>query len=152
MMTSKDGDNSPEIETKPELKNPDRRHVLGVAALAAAFTAGQVESAVAEDKKKAKPANKAAATTTAHGGEEPPEHPPGNAKYRKITDFHDLPNKPVYHDAAMYRKMMTDYATMLRTQLNLPDTEFTHIIRLELKPSARSGHNIKSSSCGCGCS
>jgi hypothetical protein len=158
MMAGKRGDNSPEIESKPELKNPDRRHVLGVAALAAAFAAGQVDSAAAQSKKKAKPAKKPAATESApatanaHGGLKPPQHPIGDKKYKKITDYEDLKAAQVYADAEKYREDVSAYALMLRQQRGLDDeAEFRHIIRLQVLPGFR-GHRIKSGSCGCGCS
>jgi hypothetical protein len=125
-------DNRDSIPTKgdSELKDLGRRQVLGVAVVAAAFTAGQVGSAEAQGKKKP-PANKP--TPGPHGGYTPPHDLPGAAEngYAPVSKFHDLAAKEVYADAANYRQMVSAYAKSLRQKLKLPDSEFRHVVRLE---------------------
>jgi hypothetical protein len=154
-MTSKRDDNSPETETKTELKNPDRRHLLGAAA-AAAFTVGQTGSAAAQARRATKrhvaPPPKCWADppdppSTGHGMKEDPDpHPAG---YMEPSTFDPLPSgKVIFHDAKAYRQKVSDYANQLRAAMKL-DTDFTHVIRLQHKAS---GTSTKSSDCGCGCS
>jgi Spy/CpxP family protein refolding chaperone len=88
---------------------------LGVAAAAAAFTAGQVGSAAAEGKKKP-PAKKPAPGR--HGGlvnpaDLPGEHKLGQDGYLPVTKFQDLAAQQVYADAADYRQKVSAYARAL---------------------------------------
>jgi hypothetical protein len=146
-MTRKRNDNSPETEPKSELKNPDRRHLLGAAALAA-FTVGQAGSAAADPPVCwADPADPQSLPLGSHGVKENPDaHPKG---YMDPSSFDPLPSgKVIFHDAKAYRQKVTDYAKKLRVAMNL-DTDFTHIVRLQhVQPSG----SAKSADCGCGCS
>jgi hypothetical protein len=156
-MTTKRDDNSPETEPKAELKNPNRRHLLGAAALAA-FTVGEAGSAAAKARRPKKSRVAASPPTcwadppdspadTGHGMQETPDkHPTG---YKEPSTFGPLPGgQVVFHDAKAYRQKVTKYAKKLRKAMNL-DTDFTHIIRLEHMPQ---GTSAKSADCGCGCS
>jgi hypothetical protein len=165
VMTRKRDDNSPETEPKAELKNPDRRHLLGAAALAA-FTVGQAGSAAAAQARHAKKPRAAAPAEcpppwgdppdspadTGHGMQEAPDkHPAG---YMEPSTFGPLPGgQVIFHDAKAYRQKVTKYAKKLRKAMNL-DTDFTHIVRLEhVGPGASAlDARPKSADCGCGCS
>ena len=71
-MSGKDNHDSIPSKGDSELKDAGRRQVLGVAVVAAAFTAGQVGSAAAQGKKKP-PAKKPARGR--HGGNAGHERP-----------------------------------------------------------------------------
>lgn len=161
MVTRKHDDNSPEAEPKAELKNPDRRHLLGAAALAA-FTVGQAGSAAAQ----ARPAKKQRAAAPAecpppwadgpdpsqdkHGPQEAPDpHPNG---YKEPSTFGALPaGQVIFQDAKRYRRKVSAYAKKLRKAMDL-DADFTHVIRLEHKNSGAVSGSVISADCGCGCS
>src|ERR1700676_1258569 len=104
-MSGKDNHDSIPSKGDSELKDPGRRHVLGVAVVAAAFTAGQVGSATAQGKKKP-PAKKPARGR--YGGlvapaDLPGEHKPGQNGYQPVSKFQDLAAEKVYADGADYR-------------------------------------------------
>jgi hypothetical protein len=157
-MTRKRDDNSPETDPKAEMKSPDRRHLLGLAALAA-VSAGQAGSAVAQTHRAKKPraVHPAAPHVTCeqaadpdptgmHGPLEPPQHTAG---YLDVDSFNPLAATKVFQDAKVYRRKVSDYAKQLRAAMNLPKEDFRHVIRLE-----HLAHNDKvvSADCGCGCS
>ncbi len=140
-MSGKDNQDSTPRKGDSKLKNPGRRQVLGVAVVAAAFTAGQVESAEA-----AKPREK-------HGGLGPPHDVPGAVGYGPVSTFHDLAVKQVYKDAADYRLKVSMYAKSLRKKMNLPDREFRHVVRLEpVRRTAAAGYGDGDDQCACCCS
>jgi hypothetical protein len=147
-MSGKDNNDSMPRKGDSKLKNPGRRQVLGVAAVAAAFTAGQVGSAEGKDKKKP-PAEK-----EPHGGLVKPYDVPGAAGYGPVSTFHDLAAQLVYKDGAEYRLKVSAYAKSLRQKMNLPAGEFRHVVRLEpVKRSAQAGSgNDGGDSCACCCS
>ena len=140
---SKDNQDSRRSKRNSELKNPGRRQVLGVAAVAAAFTAGQVGSAEGQSKKGPRPK---------HGGLVPPgtkDKAPGRPGYDPVSKFHDLGAKLVYKDGRDYRLQVSAYAKRLRKQMGLPDSEFMHVVRLEPKPG--NDCTVAEGCCGCCC-
>jgi hypothetical protein len=157
-MSSKRGDNFPETEPKSELKNPDRRHLLGAAAVAA-FTVGQTGSGAARTRRAKKPrvttqqpvCETADPPMPGHGPKEPPEHSPGS--YMDVDSFDPLGmGVKVFHDAKAYRQKVTELARALRKDMNLgTDQGFNHVIRIQYKPSGTSPPP-PSADCGCGCS
>src|SRR5262245_55638051 len=142
-MRSKDKRGYRPSKENSELKNPGRRQMLGVAAVAAAFTAGQVGSAEGQSKKGARPK---------HGGLVPPgtkEKKPGRPGYDPVSKFHDLGAKLVYKDGRDYRVKVSEYAARLRKQMGLPDSEFMHVVRLEPKRTAAAPPDDNLCSCCC---
>jgi secreted PhoX family phosphatase len=142
MMSSKDKQGSRRSKENSELKNPGRRQVLGVAAMAAAFTAGQGGSAEGQGKK---------APRLKHGGPVDPgtkDKRPGRAGYNPVSKFHDLSAQKVYRNGRDYRVQLSKYAKALRQKMGL-DREFMHVIRLELKPG--SDCTPAEGCCGCCC-
>jgi hypothetical protein len=138
-MSGNDNHDSIPSKKDSELKNPDRRQVLGVAVVAAAFTAGQIESAAGQGKKSS-PAKKGAPEP--YGGLVDPAHYPGETKpgtdgYQPVSQFHDLSAKLVYRDGAEYRRKVSAYAKSLRKKMNLPDSEFMHVVRIQPKPGGK---------------
>jgi hypothetical protein len=131
-----------------ELKNLGRRQMLGVAVVAAAFTAGQVGSAEGQQGRKEPPAKKPGEV---HGGLGPPHDVPGASGYAPVSTFHDLAAKLVYKDAADYRLKVSAYAKSLRKKMNLPDSEFRHVVRLEPVKRAAAAASGDDDSCGCCC-
>jgi hypothetical protein len=128
-MGGKDNRDSIPSKEDSELKNPGRRQVLGVAVVAAAFTAGRVGSAEGQGKTAPEP----------YGGLVDPAHYPGETKpgehgYQPVSQFHDLTAKQVYKDGAEYRRKVSAYAKSLRKKMNLRDSDFMHVVRLEPKP------------------
>jgi hypothetical protein len=152
-MSSKKHQDSGRSKEDSELKNPGRRQVLGVAAVAAAFTAGQVGSVEAKGEKK--PSRNAAAAPSTEGdfGElvNPADLPGGKSKpgvnaYQPVSQFHDLGANQVFKKGALYRQSVSKYAKDLRKRLGLPDSDFMHVVRLEPKPGGHAdGH------CACCC-
>jgi hypothetical protein len=141
-MSGKDNHDSIPRKGDSKLKNPGRRQVLGVAAVAAAFAAEQVGSAEAAKHPK-----------EPHGGLGPPHDVPGAVGYGPVSTFHDLAVKQVYKDGANYRLKVSMYAKSLRKKMNLPDREFRHVVRLEpVKRSAQAGPGYDGDSCACCCS
>lgn len=143
-MSSKDNQDSRRSKENSELKNPGRRQVLGVAAVAAAFTAGQVGSAEGQGKKKPR---------LKHGGPVDPgtkDKLPGRAGYDPVSKFHDLnPRLKVYRNGRDYRLQVSAYAKRLRQKMGLPDSEFMHVVRLEPKPGSYC--DPAEGCCGCCC-
>ena len=142
-MRSKDKQGSRPSKGNSQLKNPGRRQVLGVAAVAAAFTAGQV--GLAEGQSKKGPRQK-------HGGLVPPrtkdDKAPGPG-YAPVSKLHDLGAKLVYQDGRDYRRKVSEYAKRLRQQMGLPDSEFMHVVRLEPKRTADAPPDDNLCSCCC---
>jgi hypothetical protein len=135
MMSSKDKQDSRRSKVYSELKNPGRREVLGVAVVAAAFTAGQVGSAEGQGLKFGGPADQVKL--------------PDRAGYNPVSKFHDLnPNQKVYKQAQEYRAKVSEYAKGLRQAMGL-ESEFMHVIRLE--PKAGNVCNPAEGCCGCCC-
>jgi hypothetical protein len=125
-MSGKDNHDSIASKGDSELKDPGRRQVLGVAVVAAAFTAGRVGSVEAQPAP-----GLHGGLVPAHGGVVRPQNLPGAGGYAPVSHFHDQAAKQVYADAAVYRQKVSDYAKTLRQMMNLPDNEFKHVIRLE---------------------
>jgi hypothetical protein len=151
-MSSKDNQDSKRSKKDSELKNPGRREVLGVAVVAAAFTAGQVGSAEGQGKKKPPAKKPAAEPRPPHGGLVPPYDVPGAAGYGPVSTFHDLSAQLVYKDGADYRRKVSAYAKRLRQEMGLLDSEFRHVIRLEPRSTADAGATIgQSGHCSCCC-
>jgi hypothetical protein len=144
-MRGRDNHDSIPSKEDSELKNPGRRQMLGVA-VAAAFTAGQAGSAEAKDKDKPPPKKEP------HGGLAAPHDVPGAAGYGPVSTFHDLAAQLVFKDAADYRLKVSAYAKSLRKQMNLPDSEFRHVVRLQpVKRAAQAGPGDGDNTCSCGC-
>jgi hypothetical protein len=142
-MSGKDNQNSIPSKGDSELKNPDRRQMLGVAAIAAAFTTGQVGSVEAQGKKKP--------PEDIYGELVDPTHLPGETKpgehgYQPVSHFHDLGANKVFKKGALYRQSVSKYARDLRKRLGLSDSDFMHVVRLEARPGGRAEGN-----CGCCC-
>jgi len=153
-MSSKDNQDSKRSKKDSELKNPGRRQVLGVAAMAAAFTAGPVGSAAAQPRRRPSPKAPAAPDPDKiYGGLVDPDNVPGGDKdtkpgdygYQQVSKFHDLPAGQVYKNPALYRQRVSKYAKGLRKSMGL-DKEFMHVVRIEpLTGTPPDGH------CGCCC-
>lgn len=138
-MSGKDNHDSMPSKEDSELKDPGRRQMLGVAAMAAAFTAGQVGSVEAQGKEKS--------PEDLYGKLVDPTHFPGETKagehgYQPVSQFHDLEAKQVFEKGALYRRSVSRYARNLRKRLGLPDSDFMHVVRLEPRPGGRAeGHD-----------
>jgi len=128
-MSRKNNQDSRRSQENSELKNPGRRQVLGVAAVAAAFTAGQVGSAEGQD------------TTPDRDG------------YVPVSKFHDLNSQTVTRKSPNtheYRTMVSAYAKRLRQQMGL-DKDYLHVVRLEPKPGMLSTDKCPDDEGCCGC-
>jgi hypothetical protein len=143
MMSSKDNQDSRPSKENSEPKNPGRRQVLGVAVVAAAFTAGQVGSAEGQGKKKVSPRSK---DTT-----------PDRDGYAPVSKFHDLnpetakiliDKKTKTHE---YRLKVSAYAKRLRREMGLLDSEYMHVVRLEPRPGVLSTLKCPGDEGCCGC-
>jgi hypothetical protein len=148
-MSGKDNHDSIARKGDSKLKNPGRRQVLGVAVVAAAFTAEQVGSAEAAGPRREKHGREK------HGGLVKPHDLPGvrALSYGPVSTFHDLAAQLVYKDAANYRQMVSAYAKSLRQKMNLPAGEFRHVVRLEpiRRTAAAAGYGAGDDQCGCCC-